>query len=158
MQEYRNGVPQVGRDCTGRSEYWVQEPIYAPKTERCTIGTFVQAPPAPPDKSELINGLTTSKNSMMHVGPAGLRIAGRYTNQGSLALEFAGDAVILDCGAAHVKLAYAVENAATQILITVKNGSSPFTLALQLNGTLLGSGNADVAGRVVTGANGEALT
>lgn len=158
MQEYINGVPQVGGNCAGRCGYWTQEPIYAPKTERCAIGTFAPAPPAPPDKSELINGLTASINNIMHVGQTGLRMTGRYTNQDGLALEFAEDAVTLDCGAAHVKQAYAVENAASQILITVKNGSSPFTLAFQPNGTLLGSGNADVAGRVVTGANGDALT
>jgi hypothetical protein len=85
-------------------------------------------------------------------------MTGRYTNQGELALEFAEDGVILDCGAAHVKQPYTAENAATQILIMVKNGSSPFTLALQPNGTLSGSGTADVAGRVVTGSSGNALT
>jgi len=140
------------------SEHLVQVPIYAPKTERCAIGTFAQAPAPPPDKSELINGLTASLNSMMHTGPTGLRMTGRYTNQGGLALEFAEDAVTIDCGAAHVKQAYIVENAATQIMITVKNGSSPFTVALQPNGALSGSGSADVAGRVVTGSSADALT
>lgn len=152
MQEYRNGLAVAG------GGYWVQEPIYAPKTERCAIGTLAQAPAPPPDKSALINGLTSAINSVMHTGPTGLRMTGRYTNQGGLVLEFAEDGVILDCGAAHAKQAYTVENAATQILIAVKNGSSPFTLAFQPNGVLSGSGSADVAGRVVTGANGNALT
>jgi hypothetical protein len=82
----------------------------------------------------------------------------RYTNQGGLILEFADDAVTLDCGAAQVKQAYVVENGATQILITVKNGGSPFTLAVQTNGTLAGSGNAEVVGQVATGSNGDGLT
>jgi len=91
-------------------------------------------------------------------GPEGLRMSGRYLGQGGLALEFAADAVVLDCGAAHVKQPYTVENAPNQILINIKNGASPFTLALQSNGTLTGSGNAAIAGRVVTGATQNALT
>ncbi|HMI54317.1 MAG TPA: hypothetical protein VK525_22605 [Candidatus Saccharimonadales bacterium] len=158
MQEYRNGVEQVGGSCPGRCGYWVHDPIYAPKTERCVIGVFTQAPPGAPAKSELINALTASIDSVMHTGPAGLRMTGRYSNPGGLVLEFEADAVTIDCGAAHVKQPYIVENAATQILIAVKNGAAPFSLALQPNGTLVGSGNADIVGRVVTGATGEALT
>jgi hypothetical protein len=152
MQEYRNGAIVAG------GGYWTQEPIYAPKTERCAIGTLAQAPPPPPEKSPLIKGLTTALNSFMPEGPTGLRMTGQYVSQGGLALEFAADSVILDCAAAHVKQSYTVENAATQILIRVNNGSSPFTVALHPNGTLEGSGNADVAGRVVTGSSGDALT
>jgi hypothetical protein len=152
MQEYRNGVAVAG------GGYWVHDPIYGPKTERCTIGTFTQAPPGAPDKSELINSLTSAINTVMHTGPTGLRMTGRYTNQGGLVLEFEPDAATIDCGPAHVKQAYTVENGASQLLVTVKNGSGPFTLVVQSNGTLSGSGNADVAGRVVTGASGNALT
>ena len=158
MQEYRNGLEVVGGTCAGRCGYWVHDPIYAPKTERCAIGAFAQAPPPPPDKSAIMNGLESAFSSVMHTGPSGLRMTGRYTNEGGLVLDFAEDAVILDCGAAHAKQTYTIENGAAQILITVKNGSSPFTLALQPNGALLGSGSADVAGRVVTGANGNAIT
>jgi hypothetical protein len=85
-------------------------------------------------------------------------MTGQYASQGGLALEFAVDSVILDCAAAHVKQSYTVDNAAPQILIAVKNGSSPFTVALRPNGTLEGSGSADIAGRVVTGSSGDALT
>jgi hypothetical protein len=158
MQHYINGVAQVGGSCAGRCGYWVHDPIYAPKTERCVIGTFAQAPPGAPDKSGLINGLTTAMNDLMHTGPAGLRMTGSYSNAGGLILEFEDDAVTIDCSAAHVKQAYTVENAAAEIRITVKNGPAPFTLAVQSNGTLLGSGNADITGRVVTGANGDAIT
>jgi hypothetical protein len=136
----------------------VHDPIYGPKTERCGIASFAQAPAGAPDKSGLINGLTTAINTVMHTGPAGLRMTGKYTNAGGLVLEFEADGVTIDCGAAHVKQAYNVENAAAQILVTVKNGASPFTLAVQQNGTLTGSGNAEVAGRVVTGATADALT
>jgi hypothetical protein len=158
MQQYIDGVPQAGGSCAGRCGYWVHEPIYGPKTERCTIGSFAQAPSGAPDKSNLINGLATAINTVMHAGPSGLRMTGKYTNPGGLILEFEDDGVTIDCGAAHVKQAYTVENAATQIMVTVKNGAAPLTLAVQQNGTLSGSGNAEVAGRVVTGATDTAIT
>jgi len=150
MQHYQDNIPVAGG-------YWTWEPIYADKTEHCTIGTLTIGPPAPQEKSQLMAGLTLMKNTMP-VGPEGLRMSGRYLGQGGLALEFAADAVVLDCGAAHVKQPYTVENAPNQILINIKNGASPFTLALQSNGTLTGSGNAAIAGRVVTGATQNALT
>jgi len=152
MQEYINNVAVAG------GGYWVHDPIYGPKTERCAMGSFTQEPSGVPDKSGLINSLTTAINTVMHTGPAGLRVTGKYTNAGGLALEFEDDGVTIDCGAAHVKQAYVVENGASQFLVTVKNGAAPFTLAVQQNGTLSGSGNADVTGRVVTGANDTAIT
>jgi hypothetical protein len=152
MQEYRNGVAVAG------GGYWTQVPEYAPKTERCAIGALAAAPPPPPDKNPLTAGLTSALTTLMPVGPTGLRMTGQYAGQGGLALEFAVDSVILDCAAAHVKQSYTVENAANQILIAVKNGSSSFTVALQPSGTLGGSGSTDVAGRVVTGSSGNDLT
>ncbi len=151
MQRYHNGVIVPG------DGYWDSRPVYAPKTERCTIGAYSAAPPPPPDKDPLTSGLTAAMSSMMPQGPTGLRMAGHYAGQGGLVLEFAPDAVTLDCGAAHVKDAYVVENGSNQIQITVKNGASPVTMALQPNGTLAGSGNIDVAGRVVTGATDNAV-
>jgi hypothetical protein len=150
MQHYQDNIPVAGG-------YWTWEPIYADKTERCTISTLTIGPPAPQEKSQLIAGLTLMRNTMP-VGPDGLRMSGRYLGQGGFALEFAADAVVLDCGAAHVRQPYTVENAPNQILINIKNDASPFTLALQSNGTLTGSGNAAIAGRVMTGATQNALT
>ena len=152
MQRYHNGVEVPG------DGYWDNQPIYEPKTERCTIATFAQAPTPPPDKSPLTGPITSAIETMMPSGPTGLRMAGHYLGEDGLSLEFAVDAVILDCGAAHVKQSYTVDNASNQILITVKNSTSPFTVALQPNGTLAGSGSTDVAGRVVTGSSGDALT
>ena len=151
MQRYHNGAVVPG------DGYWDNEPIYAPKTERCAIGALAPVPPPPPDKDELTRGLTSAMNTIMPTGPTGLRMAGHFAGQGGLALEFAVDSVTLDCGAAHVKHAYTVDDTPNQIQITVKNGASPFTLALQPNGTLLGSGSIDVVGRVVTGSDANGL-
>ena len=60
--------------------------------------------------------------------------------------------------AAHVRQPYVVENTPNQLLVTVNNGASPFTLAVQPNGTLAGSGSADVVGRVVTGSTQNEIT
>lgn len=152
MQRYHNGAPVAG------DGYWDSQPIYAPKTERCTIGSFAAAPPPAADKNPLTAEITSTINSISPQGPTGLRMSGHYSGQGGLALEFAVDSVVLDCGAAHVKQLYAVEISATQIVVNVKNGSSPFMLAVQPNGMLTGSGTVDVAGRVVTGASDTALT
>ncbi len=152
MQEYRNGIAVAG------GGYWDSVPIYESKTERCTIASLTQAPPPPPDKNPLTRDLTAAMNSVMAVGPPGLRMSGQYAGSGGLALEFADDAVTLDCGAAHAMQPYTVENAPNQIVVNIKNGSSPFTLALQPNGMLSGSGTANIAGRVVTGATQNALT
>jgi hypothetical protein len=152
MQEYINNIAVAGRG------YWTSEPIYAPKTERCTIGTLAQVPAVGPDKNPLTRDLTAAIDVVMAAGPPGLRMSGQFTGQGGLALEFADDAVTLDCAAAHAKQPYTVENAPTQFQITIKNGAAPFTLTVQPNGTLLGSGNAEVAGRVVTGSTETALT
>ena len=152
MQQYHNGIAVAG------GGYWTSEPIYAPKTERCTIATLAQAPPPPPEKNPLINEVTSILNSVTPQGPPGLRMSGKYVSQGGLTLEFAADAVVMDCGAAHVKEPYTVENTPNEILLNIKNGASPFTVALQVNGTLSGSGSAAIAGRVVTGATQNALT
>jgi len=152
MQEYINGIAVAG------GGYWTSEPIYADKTERCTIGTLTQAPPPPPEKNPLINEVTSMLNSVNPQGPSGLRLTGQYAGQGGLTLDFAVDGVVLDCGAAHVKQSYTVENAPSQILVNVENGASPFTLTLQPSGALAGSGSADVVGRVVTGSTQNAIT
>jgi len=152
VHHYHNGI------AVADGSYWTSEPIYEAKTEKCTIATFVQAPPPPPEKNPFMNTLTSMMNAVTPQGPPGLRMLGRYVSQGGFTLEFAADAVVIDCGAAHVKETYTVENAANQLLVNVKNGTAPFTLALQPNGTLAGSGSATIAGRVVTGATQNTLT
>ena len=152
MQHYQDNIPVGGG-------YWTWEPIYADKTERCIISTLTiaPAPPPPQEKNQVMAGLTVMMNKMP-LGPVGLRMSGRYVGQGGLALEFGADAVVIDCGAAHVKQTYTVENAPERILINIKNDTSPFTVALQPNGTLTGSGNTAIAGRVMTGVTQNALT
>ena len=87
-------------------------------------------------------------------------MSGQYASQGGFAVEFRDSGVILDCGKHYMAKPYAPSSwAPTQVMITVKNDPAPFTLALQSDGTLTGSGSVDVTGRVVSGstANGIAF-
>ena len=67
------------------------------------------------------------------VAPAslpGLRMEGKYSGPSGLLLDFAGDAVTLDCGQAHIKAPYTVVNNPASFTINVQNGGGPFTLTL----------------------------
>jgi len=90
--------------------------------------------------------------------PAGLRLAGMYAGQSGLRIEFREDSATVECGEAHVAEPYVVQDANAQVSVRIQNGAAPFVLSLQPNGTLVGSGTIDVAGRVVTGSTENALT
>jgi hypothetical protein len=72
--------------------------------------------------------------------------------------EFRSTAAVLDCGEAHVMRPYDVQNLADRLVVTVRNGNTPLTLTLGADGALAGSGSVDVAGRLVTGVNGQDVT
>jgi hypothetical protein len=149
------------------SAHTVQVPIYAPKTERCSIGGMAPGPAVPPDNGFLSNimnaasilfsdGATPpSKENLISPGP---RFLGNYAGAGGLKLQFQSSSVILDCAQAHVAALYHVSNTAGGVAITVKNGPSPFTLVVQPNGSLTGSGTITVNGRLMTGLNGDTPT
>jgi hypothetical protein len=167
IQQYRNGTPVVGSACGGACGYWASEPIYADKTERCAIGAFT--PTGPSGDGSVLTTITAlvspqsldqmPTESGKGLAAPGVRMSGQYGSPGGLALEFRDNGVILDCGEAHVAKPYTVEAGATHVAITVKNDPAPFTLALQSDGSLTGSGSIDVMGRVVSGstANGIAF-
>lgn len=89
--------------------------------------------------------------------PRGLRLRGTYSGQGTFQIEFSIDSATMDCGQVHVVQPYIIENRGNQLLIAVKNGTAPFTLALQPDGTLSGSRIVEVAGRMAVGRNGNGV-
>ena len=160
-----NGARAAPDQCNGPCQTISQVPDYAPKTERCTIASFAPPPPAPPASAAssqdagIFGALTGMIGSV--VGPPslpGLRMSGKYSSSTGLLLDFGGDAVTLDCGAAHVKQPYTVENSATQLLVHVNNSGGPFTLTVAADNTLHGSGSTTVNGRLVSGMNGDNVT
>jgi hypothetical protein len=174
----------AGKYISGYEVYWVQQrrvsdntivpgsgheervPIYSPKTETCAFGTLRVSGPVTSESSMigLIAGIAgaepnpAAKKSDTMEAPAGVRLAGSYASAGGMKVEFHPTAALLDCGEAHVLRPYAVTNSADRLTVTVKNGASPFTLTLQPDGTLAGSGATEVAGRVVTGTNASGAT
>lgn len=142
------------------SQHQESQPVYSDKTERCTFSSLrpVGATAADVSPVALISSLFGGQESQemredqKHPTPPGPRMAGTYST-GSLRLDFHPVAVILDCGQAHVARPYAVEPAANGVLVTVMNDATPFTLRLLPDGTLAGSGSAEVAGRLLTGQN-----
>jgi len=159
MQKYENGYPVAGG-------YYVDEPIYAPKIERCMVGALRPTGPT----GTLSSGLSmvmdfaagkpaekAAQDAEKSLPAPGVRVVGHYGAPGGLALEFRTDSVILDCAEAHVARPYSVENTANHVAIHVKNGGTPFTLALQPNGALTGSGTIDVVGRVATGTTQDGI-
>jgi hypothetical protein len=92
------------------------------------------------------------------IHPFGLRLTGQYSSSTGLLLDFAEDAVTLDCGRAHVKAPYSIENTPAQFLVHVQNSGGPFTLAVSSDNSLRGSGSAVINGRLVSGMNGDNIT
>ena len=153
--QYVNGV------ATGTT----RTPDYRPAMGRCTIGSLVAPPnpkPLPPgqlaDDQSPIGVLTGVLGTLSpDAGEAGLRMTGQYGG-GQMFLDFRGNSLVLDCGLAHIRQPYTVENISNGILIHIKNSASPFTLAVQPDNSLRGSGSTTVNGRLVTGMNGNNVT
>jgi hypothetical protein len=80
---------------------------------------------------------------------------GKYSNASGLLLDFGGDALTIECGQAHVKAPYTVENKPTQFVINIQNSGGPFTLAVAPDNTLRGNGAATVNGHLVFGMSGD---
>jgi hypothetical protein len=127
------------------------------KTERCTVGVMQ----GKSSYGTMTQALTQLVNPSVKKGPEvppGLRLAGTYAGSSGLRIEFREDLATVECGEAHVAEPYVLQDAGGQISVKVQNGATPFLLSLQPNGTLVGSGSIDVAGRVVTGSTQNALT
>jgi hypothetical protein len=160
---YANGQPVVDASCGGVCSKTTSVADYAPKIERCTIGSLAVPPPPKPTSA---NAQPAGDSGMMGMltgfvdaiggegGEPGLRMTGKY-GSGTLLLDFGAGTVTLDCGQAHVRQPYTVENTPNQLLVHVENSGGPFTLAVEPDNTLRGSGSTAVNGRLVTGMNGD---
>jgi hypothetical protein len=162
---YRNGAPAAPGTCDGPCSSSVSVPEYAPKIERCAIGSLAMPPTLPPasastsaNDSGAVGFLTGFLNSFVpDAGEVGIRMTGQYGG-GKLLLDFRGNSLILDCGEAHVRPPYTVENTSAALVIHVQNPGGPFTLTLQPDNSLRGSGSTAVNGRLVSGMKGEDVT
>jgi len=160
---YRNGSPVADPSCGGICSTSTRVPDYAPKIERCTIGSL--NPPPPDPQAGKSSGFDTGIVGLLvgvadAVGPPpvpGLRMTGKYSGSG-LQFDFSENSVILDCGQAHARQPYTVENTPADVQIHVQNSGGPFTLTVLPNNTLRGSGSTTVNGRLVSGMQGDNVT
>ena len=150
---YENGV------ATGTTS----TPDYRPAMAGCVVGSLAMPPtpkPAPAatqpaNDSSMIGMLTGFVNTIAPGGnEVGFRMSGKYSD-GRLLLDFTSNSLVLDCGQAHVRAPYTVENAPNTFLIHVQNPGGPFSLALQPDNSLRGAGSTTINGRLVTGMNGD---
>jgi hypothetical protein len=129
------------------------DPPTAPKTERCNIGTIQGKPPV-----GLVAGLSALLDPSAAKAPPkpfGLRMAGTYAGPGGLSIEFRIDSATVECGEAHVAMAYDVENGDGPLKLKMKNPAGPFVVLLRPDGNMEGSGTVNLAGRVITGSRGD---
>jgi hypothetical protein len=134
------------------SERPMSEPIYAPKLEHCEVGALRSTGPVVGGSfMELLEAGLGADSSKLKTYPPGPRFTGTYASSGGLSAQFSPEGVVMDCGQAHVARTYKVENSAASLRLTIDNGSTPLALTMQSDGSLLGNGSADIAGRVVSG-------
>lgn len=147
----------------GRKEPYTK-PVYSNTTLKCNFIALALAGVAP-SFGRVSTGLAVGLNLLLGGGqdkeagkpaPPGVRINGEYGSQSVTALEFQPEGVVVGCGDAVVAREYSVAMVGGQPVVKVQHGTTPFSVTLQSNGTLSGSGSLVVSGRVITGtdANG----
>ncbi len=143
-------------------------PQYGPDSETCKLGSLTPGPATAPDQGmmadlsgaismmgSLFGGDADSSAPKQLLLAPGPRIAGTYTSGGGLKIQFQDAGAVIDCAQAHVSAQYDVSNRAGAATIAVKNGSTPFSLTLQPNGTLTGAGTATINGKLMTALDGD---
>jgi hypothetical protein len=153
-------------ECNGPCQTSTSVPRYAPKTERCSIGSLSAPPKRKPEpaqpagaESGLMGMLTETFNTgeMTMNAEDGFRMVGKYSG-GRLLLDFTPTSVILDCDQAHIRSTYTVENAPNTFIVHIDNPAGPIALSVQPDNSLRGSGSTTINGRLVTGMQGDQVT
>lgn len=142
-------------------------PVYGPATATCSLGAFQLLPQIYP-KQTADQAQQYGTNDLAGTPiPNGVVMSGIYAAPGAatpgatgaggapagLRIQFDVNNAVIDCGQAHVKAQYSVRNNGGQISIAIAYNKSPFTLLLQPNGSLSGSGVLTVSGQLLTGGN-----
>ena len=139
-------------------------PIFGPITVHCNVGTLTPGPPmdASPQSPSVATGILTtlqtitgtgSSTSQQQMLPPGPRMAGAFSGTGGLKIQFSDANAVIDCAQAHVKVTYDVANRRGSVVL-LKNGSNPFSLRVQSDGSLAGGGTVTVNGKLMTAMQG----
>ena len=140
-------------------------PIFGPITVHCNVGTVIPGPPmdASPASTSVATGILTtlqtitgtgSPNSQQQMLSPGPRMAGAFNGSGGLKIQFTDANAVIDCAQAHVRVMYDIANQAGGAVVLLKNGSNPFSLRVQSDGSLSGAGTITVNGKLMTGMQG----
>ena len=151
--EYTINTPVTSTTYTATPVHTYVAPT-APKTEQCNVTTLQPTGPNVSVSGALTQMLGTQAGAASNTTP-GLRLAGTYAAPGGLKIEFRDDSATVSCGEADVAEAYSVTPSGSQFAVKLDNGATPFTLLLQPNGTLAGSGVVNVAGRKLIRSTGD---
>lgn len=145
-------------------------PVYGPITVHCSVGTLNPGPAVLVDHG-LSSGAPTVLSAIgsavgMLAGesapnqlslPPGPRMAGAFTGAGGLKIQFNDGVAVVDCAQAHVLADYSVSAQGNTATVAVKSsGTNPFSLNVQSNGALAGSGTVTVNGKLMTGMDDNA--
>lgn len=149
-----------GYNCNGPCSSSSSSPTYGPKTERCGLGLLAPVPrpqnaPVPAERKTGIPMLDALNEHRPFV--FGWRMTGRYQGASGLKLEFENGDVILDCGRAHARAPYVIDNTPAGFVVRIQNGGGAFALAAAPDTTLRGDPTATttVHGRLITAIHGE---
>lgn len=133
-----------------------------PATRPCTLGVMASGGPVALPKGADLPMLGSASKQVSSAREfavvSGLRMNGAYSGSGGLTVEFNGDeSVVLRCRAALIARKYTVDWKGDRIAVTIQHGAQPVVLTLGPDGSLAGSGNVSVTGRVVTGLANDAV-
>ncbi len=156
-ERYQYNPGSVSRDAFGNLQAavpaTVSVPIYKPKTERCNIVVLSPSAaraPSPEGVPGFLGALFPDPSAKkLPQPPAGLRLNGQYENPGGLGIEFRSGFATVGCAEVAVVNPYAVEQRDTGVVVTVQNQPKPLVFALGPDGTLNGSGPAQISGRTI---------
>jgi len=157
-----NGRVQVGVEhgtrtwSDGRTEP-ISRPVYEARTRHCGAALLATNGPSPEQMTmntpgTYIFGLFMGEGGNKPPKPLepGLRLAGEYGTQAGFDLEFRAEGVIVGCGEAAILRQYKAAASGNAVVVTVQNGSAPFSLTMGSDGRLTGSGTVRVDGRQVS--------
>jgi hypothetical protein len=135
--------------------------ITAPRTRTCPAPALVTTKTAPSqDMGNALSGLAgmfgMDEGKKSAPAPTGLRMFGEFEGPGGADIDFHDDAAIVACGEIAAEYPYTVDLSGSQpVLRLVSAGKPSISLTFGPDRTLVGSGQLQITGRFVSGADGD---
>lgn len=134
--------------------------ITAPRTRTCPAPALVTTKTAPSqDMGNALSGLAGmfglgDEGKKSAPAPTGLRMFGEFASPGGADIDFHDDAAIVACGEIAAEYPYAIDLSGSQpVLRLASAGKPPINLTFGPDRTLVGSGQLQITGRIVSGAD-----